>query len=240
MKKLGHEEHGTKEPAREFSRRKFFKLGAAAAVLATLNVGGMVMPAMAKANTTTTVEGRQLTVIALSDSLANLDQSSRQYRGTEQIPNGRSIRVYTNEARNPGEVRFLVTLDHDNALGRNNLKGIVLQYPRERDRNPDREGAGTAGYSLTDFANYIQQISGVEMRRVRFYIETGTFEYNGRETVYTTAYVLPLDANGNIINRRNAPTGQFIAYISNYYADYTDGGIAVLQEPVPPGRVAQR
>ena len=96
------------------------------------------------------------------------------------------------------------------------------------------------GLNLTDFANYIRQVSGTEMRRVKFYINVGTFEYNGRQTTFTTAYIMPLDANGNLINRRNAPAREYIAYVSNYYADYVDGGISLLQEPRPGGPVARR
>ncbi len=184
--------------------------------------------------TATSVEigGRTLSIVRLDTRLADLDTQTTRYREPEELPvemggtgplattNGR----YANSVLVPGEARFIVTLNPQESLRR-----LSIVFPRERDTDPSAAGAGTRGVDLTEFVSYVRTLTGQEMARVNFIVETGTFDNNGVTTNYTNAYIFPLNANGQVITRRG--NGEYIIYSASYYSSSAGGTSALLIEP---------
>jgi hypothetical protein len=238
MKGLEHSDHKHHEP-KTTSRRGFLKSAAAIAASGALvfGTGSLLYPTIARAQV---VAGRELgNSVELDRNLGDLDRDSQQYRGTESIPNGRTIRTYTNSASVSNEARFMVTLDHDNVLRQNYVKKVDVFFPRSREADPNVQGAGSRIVDLTDFAAYVRTVANQDMRRVKIYIQTGAYtDANGATKTYTNALFYPLNDNGDRLT--GLGSGNHVMFAVSY-----DGGndvrssIRVFHEP-NDGRVARR
>ncbi len=170
------------------------------------------------------IGGRTLNVVRLDTSLANLDRQTARYREPETIPTDTGGR-YMNSVWVPNEVRFLVTI-----FPNEGTRMLDVQFPRERDPNPSGgRTPGLGSINLTEFSNYVRSVSGQEMVRVNFVVETGTFENNGVTTNFTNAHIFPLNAQGEPITRRG--NGEYIIYAASYYANRAGGSASLLVEP---------
>jgi hypothetical protein len=223
------------------SRRKFFKMGAVgAALLASLQFGSfataLLTPSTARAQETE-IEGRKVHVTNLDKTIADMDRDTARYRENEILPTERRS-VYSNAVSIPNEVRFLVMMDPENKSGMNIGRKLLVTFPKTKEKDPSAQGAGMRGMNLDDFANYVKRISNKDMVRVKFLLETGTFQYEGNPTKYYTAYIFPLDAQGNIISQRG--NGQYIVLEASHYNDVMTGLISLVVEPTVKGPVAQK
>ncbi len=231
MKKLEHDKasrsaYGSSQTA--ISRRKFFKLGAAGWVLInSLNLGSLgaafLMPRSAKAAEHKTVLGKKLNVVRLDRPLIELDKETSKYRRVEFFPDEHNPRYYT-AVTIMNEVRFIVALSESGKLRR-----LTVRFPPTRDKDPDSRGAGLRGVDLHEFARVVQGLTGERLSRVRIILETGKFEYKGKETMYTNAYILPVDEQGNATTC--VGNGQYVVFGASYYADKLYTSIGFLVEP---------
>jgi hypothetical protein len=169
------------------------------------------------------IGGRTLNVVRLDTRLADLNTQTARYREPETIPTESGGR-YANSVWVPNEVRFIVTITPNDGLRR-----LDIVFPRERDRDPSAPDAGTRGVNLTDFSAYVRTVTGQEMSRVNFVVESGTFDNNGVTTNFTNAYIFPLNSQGQPITRRG--NGEYIIYSATYYANRGGGSVSLLVEP---------
>ncbi len=228
MKKLEHSEQDVREKAseRSVSRRGFLKSTALAlGLVAGLQMGLSPRMAMAQ-DETKDVGGRTVRVVRLDRPLAEMDRETAQYRDSthEHMPDRSNNNTYTNDIVVPNEVVFLVSIDRTN-----NARWLYVRFSRDRETDPNNQSPGMRRMNLNDFASYVRSLSGRDMERVKFILESGTFQYNGRETRYTNMYMFPLDANGNILTRRG--NGEHIVVDCSYYADQVNSGISLVVEP---------
>jgi len=231
MKKLEHSKaskcaDGSSQTA--ISRRKFFKLGVAGWTLITsLNLGSLgaafLMPRNAKAAEHKTVLGQKLNVVRLDRPLIDLDKETNKYRRVEFFPDEHNPR-YSTAVTIMNEVRFIVTLSQSGKLRR-----LTIRFPPKRDKDPNSRGAGLRGVDLHEFARLVRGLTGEELSRVRIILQTGTFEYKGKETMYTNAYILPVDEQGNVTTC--VGNGQYVIFGASYYADKVYSSIGFLVEP---------
>ena len=228
MRKLEHSEHDVHDKASDkaVSRRSFLKSAAIGmGLIAGLQLGFRPGVAMAQ-DEYREVGGRQLRVIRLDRTLAEMDRDTAQYRDPahEHMPGSTNNYVYSNDIVVPNEVSFIVSIDRNNDARR-----LVVRFPANRETNPNPPSPGVRVMNLNDFASYVRSLTGREMERVKFILESGTFQYNGNETRYTSMYMFPLDANGNILTRRG--NGEFVVVDCSYYADQVNSGISLIAEP---------
>ncbi|MFN7991289.1 MAG: hypothetical protein U0R44_03990 [Candidatus Micrarchaeia archaeon] len=244
MRRLEHSQniHDAERPKRLFSKvaDRFKELMRPALIAMMVAAGPLTVTVPRTANAdvnavdTREINGRRLNVVRLENTLAQIDNDTIQYREPEVLPTDANGNVYRNSVRIPNEVSFLVTLDPAN-----NLRRMSVRFPRTRESDPNAPNAGLRGMDLNNFAAYVRQVSGRDMVRVKFYVETGTFTYNGRQTTYTNAYVMPLDASGNVLTYRG--NREYIMYGATYYADFAGGDPQLIVDALPaPGRVARR
>jgi hypothetical protein len=238
MRKLehSHDVHAERPGERPFHKRLSRKLleaartvalGTAIAMGTAIAVAPVLTPNIAMAqDENRDVGGRTVRVLRLDRSLADLDRDTSRYRDPshEHMPGQQNNYVYSNDIVIPNEVTFVVSLDRAN-----NSRWIYVRFPANRETNPNTPSPGLRAFDLNDFNSYVNSLSGQDFTRVKFIIETGTFQYNGRETKYTNLYLFPLDSSGNILTRRG--NGEFIEFDVSYYADRAIGGISLLIEP---------
>ncbi len=234
MKKL---DYTREKPERvsEVSRRDFFKATGPAVLAAALQgglVGSVLMPRTAYAQTRN-VRGTQVNEIQLDRTLAELARDTAQYNSAEFLPSSSNNYTYSRDIVVPNEVTFLVTLET-----RGSLKRLSVAFPKDRETNPNARGAGLRGADMTDFVTLARRVSGQDMAKVRFILERGTFQYNGRETDYTTAYIFPLDSNGNMLTRLGS--GEYLVFTSSYYANVVTAEMTVIIEPNNRDTIARR
>ena len=236
MKKLEHGKAARRadgpSQTTTFSRRKFFKLGAGGAVLITsLGLGSLgtalLMPGSAKAAKAIEqkkVLGQKLNVVRLGRPLIDLDKETRAYRRGEFFPDKYNKRWYSNSVVIPEEVEMIVTLSQDEKV-----KRLTVRFPPARDNDPNSRGAGLRGAELHKVARLVQGLTGERLGRVKIILQTGTFDYKGKETMYTNAYILPVDEQGNATTC--VGNGQYVAFGASYYADKVYTSIGFLVEP---------
>jgi len=235
MKKLEHSSERIN--GERVAKRKFCKLGITGAVLlGALNFGAVTsffVPRAVQAQEQVELQGKKLTVVKLDKTLAELDKETQKYRGEEYFPS-EEIPSYSTHVKVPDEVVYLVTL---RPRGGDNT--LVMLFPAERDlKNKDPKTKGKGLLSLNEFAGYVREISGKDMERVKIILEHGTFDYKGKETTYTNAYIFPLDADGKILTRRG--NGEYVVYTGVYYADTAGGGLNLIIEPYNRDTLARR
>ncbi len=170
------------------------------------------------------INGRRLRVIRLDRTLADMVRSTATYSSREFLPGPSNNYVYSKDIIIPNEVTFVVSLNP-----RNDTRFLGVRFSPTRDSNPNDPNAGYRGMNLNDFNSYVHSLSGRDMERVMYVVETGTFQYNGRETNYTNMYMFPLDANNNMLTRRG--NGEYIVVDCSYYADQVNSGISLIAEP---------
>ncbi len=175
--------------------------------------------------TASTVEiaGRTLNVVRLDTRLADLNTQTARYREPETVPSQPDGR-YANSVRVPNEAWFVVTL-----IPSQGVRELDIAFPRERDSNPSAPTPGARGVDLTGFASYVRTVTGQEMARVNFIVETGTFNNNGVTTNFVNAYIFPLNAQGEAITRRG--NGEYIIYAATYHSSSAGGSASLLVEP---------
>lgn len=93
----------------------------------------------------------------------------------------------------------------------------------------------------------VKKTTGQDVKRVQIVLEQGTFDYEGKNAKYYTAYVFPIDAQGTKITSRGL--GKYLVFEA-YHFYYTGGavggvdansnGMTLLVEPGAPGPVARR
>ncbi|MEW6035987.1 MAG: twin-arginine translocation signal domain-containing protein [Candidatus Micrarchaeota archaeon] len=234
MKRL---DHTREKPERvsEVSRRDFFKATGAAVLVAALQggiVGSVLLPRTAYAQTRE-VGGRQVNEIQLDRTLAELARDTAQYQTHEHLPSSSNNYTYSHDIIVPNEVTFLVSVQ---TRGSNKL--LAVTFPKERETDPNARGAGLRGVDITDFLSFARRVAGQDITKVRFILERGTFQYNGRQTDYTTAYIFPLDSNGNMITRLG--NGEYLVYTASYYANVVTAEANVIIEPNNRDTIARR
>lgn len=228
MKKL---EHGRAEKPQELSRREFFRLGAAGtALVAGLQLGILTFPGTANAQVIS-IQGTRVSTERLPDTIANLERSSRRYQRGERVRDG----VYTNMVNlSEYSMSGVVSL----ASGEDNNQFSIL-FPRERDRNPRRTGAGSWNVDITDLKTLVSQVSSQEVKRMKLLVAVTTDPQQSDAVI--TVYAIPLDQNGNIIGRYR---DGYLAMGASYYPErgVVYGARSLLLEPgVPePESVARR
>ncbi len=172
------------------------------------------------------VGGRKLRYVKLDKTLAEMDRETQRYWNPnhEHMPWSANNYTYSNDIVVPGEVTFVVALHH-----RDDSRVLAANFPAVREADSNAPGAGLRAIGLNDFNSYVRSLAGRDIERIKFIIETGTFQYDGRETNYTNLYMLPLDLNGNILTRRGRR--EYIAADCSYFADRMVGGFSLLVEP---------
>lgn len=212
----------------KMSRRQFFRLGAAGAVLvAGLAAGvpiGLMAPKTAKAQDVV-IQGQTVRVVLLDKTLSELDRETERYRQGEYFDTVEMHGVtttYSNAVIVPGVVTFMVSYGSTGKI-------LDVTFPRERDENPSSPNAGARAFDLTEFANLVKNETGNEMERVKINLERGTFMQGIQQVDYVTAYLLPLNANGEPITRHGQ--GQYLVYECSYYSGRTFGGTSLVVEP---------
>ncbi len=248
MRKLQHGQpdvhERAAEPSRSYFKRNAHKLleatravglGVALTLGTAVAVAPILKPSIAMAQDDyREINGRRVRVIRLDRSLADMDRDTQQYRDSthEHMPGPNNNNVYSNDIIVPNEVTFLVTLDQANSS-----RWEYVRFSPSRETNPNTPSPGLRGFDLNDFNTYVHSLSGRDVERVKFIIETGTFQYNGRDTRYTNTYIFPLDANGNVLTNRG--NGEYIVYDTSYYADRAVAGISLVVEPNGRGTIAR-
>lgn len=232
MKKIKHaserrvdsvrEERDTRKPS--FLQR-FRNSALVTALIAGLNFAAptavMTIPNTASAQQLT-VQGTTVETERLSDTIANLDTQSNQYRRGERTDNG----TYNNVIIIPGELSSSVSLSQD---GSQRYFGVF--FPKEKDRDPKREGAGTWVTDISDFAALVKKVTNRELTRVKMLVARTTDP--NRNDPIISIYVLPVDANGNITGRHR---GGYLAMGASYYPKrgVVYGARVLLLEPGTP------
>ena len=187
-----------------------------------------------------TIAGVRGELTQLETSFAKLDRETEPYRktvvntqlgpvsnsGELTFVNNAGVTVYTNTVflsinplvtpRADREVSFEVHLT-------DTTFDALVNFPPNEDRTPNTQTPGAKSANMNDFAAAVQQITGQKLKRVKIVIEKGIFEYNGNpNTVYTNAYILPVNSQGQIIGRQ--PTGEYLAAEVSYFAGTATGG----------------
>jgi len=245
------DDHG-KKPAHpdEPTRRNFFKAaGAGIALLAATNlgIGSFTRTANAQKDEYVQIEGQNVRIAKLDRPLDVLDKETQRYRtGLGAGETFRSDGSYGLSVVVPGEVSFLVTLNDKSEKGKEN--GLDINYPKERDSpNTPENLRGGRGASLNSFVELVKKTTGQDVKRVQIVLEQGTFDYQGNQAKYYTAYVLPIDAQGNKTTSRGP--GKYLVFEASYFyynggvkagADSDSDGKTILVELDAPGTIARR
>lgn len=207
--------------------RAFFKLASGAVLATGLMVAPMVFPKAARAqDATTTATARQkqiqnLNVTQLDKPLSQLETETSRIAVYQRVmTDGKKFTCQSTSVQT-NDVNFIVDLT--------TMKLGVVFYP-QLDDSTRGAGAGTRGVDLHDFAKMVENQTGKKLEGVKIVLETGTFMYKGKETQYTNAYILPIDAQGKITTALGA--GKYFIYGASYYADnHVAGEPAILMEP---------
>ncbi len=238
MRKLEHSRQDVHErpvaPLKSYFKRNAQKLleatraiglGLALTVGTAAAVAPILKPSIAMAQDEyREVAGRRLRVIRLERPLSEMVRDTARYSSGETLPGPANNYVYSKDIIIPNEVTFVVGLNP-----RNDTRFLGVRFSPSREANPSDPNAGYRGINLNDFNSYVRSLAGRDMERVMFVVETGTFQYNGRETNYTNLYMFPLDANNNILSRRG--NGEYVVVNVSYYADQVNGAITLVAEP---------
>ena len=186
-----------------------------------------------------TIAGVRGELTQLETSFAKLDRETEPYRkttvntqlgpvqlaGENTFVDNNGVTVYINKViytnrsdttpRADRELTFSVQLT-------DTTYDAGVNFPPSEDKTPGTTTPGAKSGSIKDFADAVQQVTGQKLRRIKIVIEKGVFEYHGNpNTIYTNAYILPVDSQGQIIGRQ--ATGEYLATEVSYYA----GGVGM-------------
>ena len=228
------------------SRRSFFKtVGAGAVLLAATSLGAGSFSKVANAQDQyVTIEGQTVKITKIDKHLAELGRETQKYRRPETTDPTSGYQV---DVRVPEEVTFLVTLNAVKEGGKKESNLNIL-YPKERDSpNVPEHSRGGSSASLNSFVELVKKTTGQDAKRVEIVLEQGTFDYQGNDAKYYTAYIIPIDSQGKRITSRGA--GKYLAFEAGYF--YYNGGavsgvepnshgIDLLVEPSASGAIARR
>lgn len=189
----------------------------------------MTVPRNAKADPVT-IRGIRAEEVRLDLPLDMLDSQTQPIRNRRVVGstyNPQSGR-YGNSIQFNG-VLFSVILEP----GRN---GIGVRYQSE---------SGETLYDaehLTQFAAQVEQLTGRQLDGVdlglRFVLTSGTFDYRGTPTRYTTAYLVPVDVESEQFISCASDNGPCLAFEVSQFADRVAGGTVWLSDP-PTRGIAQ-
>ncbi|MDD5172144.1 MAG: hypothetical protein PHF60_03860 [Candidatus ainarchaeum sp.] len=161
--------------------------------------------------------GRKVEVVKLDKTVAQMDRETAPFRGAEAMPENSVSGGYINSVTVPGKITFGISSERDKWF-------VVVAFPKGLDKTGI---TGTRSIDLTDFADYVEKLSGQKMERAYIILELGTFEYQGKNIEYVTAHIYPLNEKGQFITRMK--NGD-LTYDVSYYAGETYGGESLLVE----------
>ncbi len=203
-------------------KRPFFKSTAAAVLAGVLSFTApaaiLTMPNKAVAQEVE-ICGRKVDVVKLDKTVAQMDRETIPYRGKEFLPEQSVSGEYQNDFTVQSTVYMLVN-------GGARKWTVVVTFPKELDMSGTM--SGMRGIDITDFKDYAERLSGQKMERVQFIVERGTFEYEGKNTEYVTAYIYPLNKEGKPITRIKG--GDIVLGVS-YYGGDVYNATSLLKEP---------
>jgi len=205
--------------------RAFHKLGIAGlGLLAVLQTGcaATIRPAEPPKAETVMVGGRELTVKHLDKTLIDMVRETEGYpRGEysrDQTPDG----VYISGIKLPGDISIIATLGD---LPKGNT--LLLSYYDKTGKGKAVEKGKTL--SLQNFVDYAAYVTGNRIERIGIVVEQGKIDHLGKKTDYTTAYLLPVDAEGRILGTKW--NNKYVVYAMVYYADVFYGGPVMVITP---------
>lgn len=201
-------------------KRPFFKATATALVAGLLYVGTpaaiLTIPNKAVAQETE-ICGRKVEVVKLDKTVAQMDRETAPYREGEFTAEQSVSGGYMISVNIPHKLDFIVT---------NKGKWMVdVAFAAELDKTGT---SGTRRIDLSDFADYVGRVTSQKMERVHIILEFGTFEYQGKNTEYTTAHIYPLNKEGQPIARMKEGD---LTFDVSYFDGRITGGEALLVEP---------
>lgn len=225
-----NEKKGVRSPVVQtegVTRRKFFKMGAAVALVTGLSFGSssLLLPSSAQADSKTKeVCGQTLRVVSLSRRLSELDTETEPYRDGEHFPSKFNKYTYSNAVLIPEQVTFIVSLnDKDDKAG----LAIAIKG-RDKPLYAD----------LKDFSALVENYSGSKLDRVKIVIERGVQNSGGKEVNYSNAYIIPVDYNGEPTTKLNDK--EYLVFVGAQLGDRASARPFVMADAKDSDKIAKR
>ncbi|MFH0737530.1 MAG: hypothetical protein V1827_02445 [Candidatus Micrarchaeota archaeon] len=121
----------------------------------------------------------------LDRTIAQLEKETARYSTNEKLACASNGYKYFHGITVAREAMFVVSIEP-------NLKNLTVS-----------SNGKLRGANLTDFVALVKETAGESVARVKFLIERGTMDLDGGKANYTTAYIFPLDKNGNVLGKRS-------------------------------------
>ena len=201
-------------------KRSFFKLAAPAlATLLSLTAPAVVMTVAHKA-VAQDVEicGRKVEVVKLDKSVAQMDKETKPFREREFSAKESGDGEYMNSVHIPNTVTLIVSTDKNKWV-------VDVLFNKELDRTGT---SGTRRLDISDFSQYVNRLANQKMERAYIVLETGTFEYEGKNTEFVTAHIYPLNKEGKPITRMAEGD---LTFDVSYFEGNIGNGTSLLVEP---------